>query len=125
MDWSEPKCFFAYLKEGKYVSNECPFFSVKFGKTKFVDVKRKFKDILSPDEEELVINAGRNLQEKFMLAMALKTALRRSEIAGIKMSDINGCEITITGKVAMKQRLIWTIDSVICYRVCFEGTQHR
>ncbi len=90
--------FFAYLKEGKYVSNECPFFSVKFGKTKFVDVKRKFKDILSPDEEELVINAGRNLQEKFMLAMALKTALRRSEIAGIKMSDINGCEITITGK---------------------------
>lgn len=90
--------FFAYLKEGKYVSNECPFFFVKFGKTKFVDVKRKFKDILSPDEEELVINAGRNLQEKFMLAMALKTALRRSEIAGIKMSDISGCEITITGK---------------------------
>lgn len=90
--------FFNFLLSSSLIESTCPFFKVKFGKSKFVEVKRKKKDILSPDEEELLIQSGSNLQEKFMLALCLWTALRNQEIADIKMSDIEDCKIKITGK---------------------------
>lgn len=90
--------FHIYLVDSEYIEETHSFFKVKFGKSHFMEIKKKKKIVLSPVEEVMLINAGRNLQEKFMLAMMLKTALRREEICNIKISDIHGCEITITGK---------------------------
>jgi len=89
--------FVTYLKDTGKVENSA-FDQVRFGRRKFKKVKKVKKDILTKEEEDAIIKAGRNIQEKFMLALALRTALRNSEIANIKMSDIKGCEITITGK---------------------------
>ncbi len=89
--------FFNYMVATDTIKDNA-FFKVRFGTKKSVKVNRVQKDTLTPEEEDLIIAAGQNLQEKFMLAMALKTALRRGEIAQIKMSDINGCEISIKSK---------------------------
>ncbi len=90
--------FHVYLVDSEYIEETHPFFKVKFGKSHFMEVKKIKKAVLTPAEEVMLINAGRNLQEIFMLSMMLKTALRREEICNIKLSDIHGCEITITGK---------------------------
>lgn len=90
--------FHVYLVDAEYIEETHAFFKVKFGKSHFMEVKKKKKVVLTPAEETMLINAGRNLQEMFMLSMMLKTALRRDEICNIKISDIHGCEITITGK---------------------------
>lgn len=90
--------FHVYLVDAEYIEETHAFFKVKFGKSHFMEVKKKKKVVLTPVEEVMLINAGRNLQEMLMLSMMLKTALRRNEICNIKVSDIHGCEITITGK---------------------------
>lgn len=89
--------FFNYMVATDTIKDNS-FFKVRFGTKKSVKVNRVQKDTLTPEEESLIIEAGLNLQEKFMIAMALKTALRRGEIAAIKMSDIRGCEISIKSK---------------------------
>lgn len=89
--------FFNYMISTGEIEDNA-FFKVRFGTKKSVKVNRVQKDTLTPEEEDLIIAAGLNLQEKFMIAMALKTALRRGEIAAIKMSDISGCEISIKSK---------------------------
>lgn len=89
--------FFNYMISTGQIEDNA-FFKVRFGTKKSVKVNRVQKDTLTPEEEDLIIAAGLNLQEKFMIAMALKTALRRGEIAAIKMSDISGCEISIKSK---------------------------
>jgi integrase len=89
--------FFNYLTATGIIEDNA-FFKVRFGTKKSVKVSRVQKDTLTPEEEDLVIAAGRNLQEKFMLALALKTALRRGEIGTIRMEDINGCEVKIVSK---------------------------
>jgi len=104
--------FHVYLVDAEYIEETHPFFKVKFGKSHFVDVKKKKKVVLTPEEEDLFINSGRNLQEKFMFAMMLKTALRRSEICNIKMSDIKGCEIKITSKGG--DEAVTALNDVLC-----------
>lgn len=88
--------FFHYLFGEDYFNYS--FSKVKIGGKKYDKVPRKKRDILTKQEEELVIAATRNKQEKLMIAMMFKTALRRSEISNIKLSDISGCEIRITSK---------------------------
>ena len=90
--------FFAYLVDSGVISKDNSFSRVKFGKSKFPKVTEKKKVILSQEEAEMLIQAGRNLQEKFMFAMMLKTALRREEVCNIQMSDINGCTISLKSK---------------------------
>ena len=90
--------FFTWLIDRKIVSKDNTFSHVKFGKGKFPKVPKKKKVVLTAQEAELLINAGRNIQEKFMLKMMCTTALRRDEICNIKLSDINGCTISIKGK---------------------------
>lgn len=90
--------FHVYLADAEYIEETHHFFKVKFGKSHFMEVKKKKKVVLTPVEETMLINAGRNLQEMFMLSLMLKTALRRDEICNIKLSDIHGCEVIITGK---------------------------
>lgn len=87
----------AYFHSARIVNGNS-FFDVLFGNRKYMKVNRVQKDTLTPEEEDLIISAGLNLQEKFMIAMALKTALRCGEIAAIKMGDISGCEISIKSK---------------------------
>lgn len=101
--------FFTYIG----FSEKHAFFNVKFGKTRFTKVTRKKKLILSDDEERAIIMAGSNVQERFMIAMALKTGLRRSEIAGIKLNDIDGCQILITGKGGDEQHTY--LNETLCH----------
>jgi site-specific recombinase XerD len=88
--------FFHWLYNDDY--KNYPFSKVKLGASKLDKVNRKMRSILTKEESELAIQAGSNLQEKFMMALMLKTALRRSEITNIKLTDISGCEIVITSK---------------------------
>ena len=90
--------FFSWMQISSYVSEDYSFFKVRFGNKKYVDSKLKRRDVLTPEEEDKIIEAGRNRQEKLMIALMLKTALRRSAIANIKMADIEGCEIKVTEK---------------------------
>lgn len=90
--------FHVYLVDAEYIEETHPFFKVKFGKSHFMEVKKQKKVVLTPAEETMLIGAGRNLQEIFMLSMMLKTALRRDEICNIKIADIHGCEIVFTSK---------------------------
>lgn len=90
--------FHVYLVDAEHIEETHAFFKVKFGKSHFMDVKKKKKVILTAEEEIMLVNAGRNLQEMFMLSMMLTTALRRDEICNIKISDISGCEIKFKGK---------------------------
>ena len=86
------------MRPEKKISEDNAFFNVRFGGRKFVKETKKIKPVLTQEESEKIILSARNSQERFMVAMALKTALRRSEIANIKMSDIDGCKIRITSK---------------------------
>lgn len=73
-------------------------FDVSFGKSKLPEVKKKSRPVLSTDEIVKVISAGRNKQERLMVAMFFHTFIRNSEMANIKMQDIDGCRIKLTRK---------------------------
>jgi site-specific recombinase XerD len=88
--------FFHWLLRDDY--KQYSFAKTELGGNKFDRVPKKIRAVLNKEEVERAISAGLNLQEKLMVAMMFKTALRRSEIARIKLSHINNCEITITGK---------------------------
>jgi len=90
--------YFNFLARSEYISDKHAFFKVRFGSKRFADVKVKRKAVLSPQESESLISAARNLQEKFMLSLMVETAIRRSEVANIKLSDISGCQIKLTAK---------------------------
>jgi len=90
--------FYTWLEDNKIISKDNSFSHVKFGKNKFPKVSKKRKVILTKEEATALINAGRNLQEKFMFSLMLKTALRREEVCNIKLSDIHGCAISLKSK---------------------------
>ena len=90
--------FYTWLEDNKIISKDNSFSHVKFGKGKFPKVSKKKKVVLTTQEADLLVNAGRNIQEKFMLKMMCTTALRRDEVCNIRLSDINGCAISIKGK---------------------------
>ena len=90
--------YFVYLTDSGFIKEGNSIFKVRFGKSRFVKFKRPKKQVLTSEQSEALINAGRNAQEKFMLAMMLKTALRRDEVSSIRMSDIKGNQILIQGK---------------------------
>ena len=90
--------FFSWLAKSKIISKDNAFFQVDFGGSKFPKIIKKKKTILTQEEAEALVNAGRNLQEKFMLRLMITTALRRDEVCNIKMTDIRGCAISIKSK---------------------------
>jgi integrase/recombinase XerD len=88
--------FFNWMLDNDYVvESETPFFKVKFGRSKFVKVKKQKKVILTKEESNKLIEAGRTKQERFMLALMLHTAIRRSEVTNILMTDIEDNRILI------------------------------
>jgi integrase len=103
--------YFYWMRETGYIEKS-DFFKVKFGRGKFVKVPKTKKLILSEEEQLALIKGGNNLQDKFMIAVLLFTAIRRDEICKIKMSDINGCQILINGK-GSKQRPVY-LDETLC-----------
>jgi integrase/recombinase XerD len=115
--------YFIWLSDSGYISMEHNFFKVRFGKSRFVKVNREKKVVLSSEEENMLIKAGGNLQEKFMIAVMLKTALRRSEITAIKLSDIKGCEILITGKGG--DQAYTYLNETLCHMLSMYMTEER
>ena len=89
--------FFNWLKYSGYIEDS-DFFKIRFGKSRLVKEPKVKRLVLTDVEKENIILAGENIQERFMLALMFKTALRRSEVCNIKISDINGCDILIHGK---------------------------
>ena len=104
--------YFVWLTDSGYIKEGNLIFKVKFGKSRFVRVKRKPKKVLTNQESESLVSAGRNKQEKFMLALMVTTGLRRDEVSKIKTEDINGSEIIITGKGG-DQRFTYMNDMVM------------
>lgn len=102
--------FFTWLKGIDYIQDNA-FFHVKFGKTKFVSVKKEHKVILTDEEARELISAADNIQDKFMLALMLSTGLRRDEVGKIKITDIKDCTIIINGK-GNKQRKTFLNDTL-------------
>lgn len=114
--------FFNWMKENETLKSQ-EFFKVKFGKNRFVKVSKVKKMILTAEETELLIKAGANIQEKFMLCLMSFTAIRRQEVCNIKMTDITGCKIIIRGK-GDKQRAIF-LDEVLCAMLSMYNAQRN
>lgn len=93
-----------WLEDNGYISN-CKFFGIKFGKGKFIKQSKVKKDVLTDEESARLINAGKNKQNKFMLAFLLWTGVRNQELRNIKLSDISGEDVIINGK-GSKQRTV-------------------
>lgn len=90
--------FFKWLAEDEIVSEKYSFFKVRFGGKKLVKVIKKDRVSLTIEESEKLIKAGRDIQERFMLALMIFNGLRRKEICEIKLSDLSGCHVTIHSK---------------------------
>jgi len=91
-------------------------FTLKFGNSKLLPVKREPKVVLNEEEILKVISAGENLQERFMLSLLLHTFIRNAEAANIKLSDIDGCRINIMGKGGKKSFTVLTDELCIMLR---------
>jgi len=89
--------FHVWLQDNGHVEDS-NFFKTKFGKSRYVKVVRKQYDVLTEEESSLLVRSAPNLQTKFMLALMVTVGLRRSEVTGIKLSDIDECKILILGK---------------------------
>lgn len=85
--------FLSYLNE-----EDNSFFSVKIGGSRFVKEVKVKRVVLTDDECEAMLRVARNEQERFMLKLMMKSAIRRDAISNIKLSDISGCKITIWNK---------------------------
>lgn len=96
--------FHTWLQDNEYIKDSS-FFKVKFGKSRFVKVEKKLKDVLNDDEIVKIIKSADTLQEKFMIALMVFTAIRRDEVCKIKLSDINNCAIVINGKGSKQRRV--------------------
>jgi integrase/recombinase XerD len=101
--------FFHWVDE----TEEHPFFSVKFGGSRYPKVVREEKDVLDADECVRIIAAGANVQERFMIALMIFTALRRGAIRNIKVSDVNDCVIRNIIEKGDKRRVTF-MDDVLC-----------
>lgn len=101
----------------KVIDETFSFYRLKFGRSKYVKETKVERLILTDEEADKIIAAGRNAQEKFQMALALKTALRCFEIAAIRMSDINGCEITVHGKGGKTS--VTYLNDVLCQAMSF------
>jgi integrase/recombinase XerD len=97
--------FHRWLEENEYVERSA-FFKVKFGKSRYVKVEKEIRDVLTSDEISALIKAGKNSQEKFMIALMVFTAIRRDEVCKIKLSDVVDNKILIHGK-GNRQRNIY------------------
>ena len=104
--------FFSFLETNHYVTKDNAFFNVRFGKGRFIKEPKKIKPILTHDECIALINAAKNIQDRLMLSIMVTTALRRDEISKIKLSDISGCNIKISGK-GNKER-VTRLDKNVC-----------
>lgn len=60
-----------------------------------VDYPRKVPDVLSPDEAARLIAAAETLRYKAVLAVACGAGLRVSEVAGLKVSDVDSQRMLI------------------------------
>jgi integrase/recombinase XerC len=103
--------FFHWLYEEEDYPH-CAFAKAKLGGKKFVKVPDHKKPVLSHEESVALIKAADNIQDKFMLALMLTTALRRDEVGKIKLSDITNCYIKIHGK-GNKER-VTKLDETLC-----------
>ena len=85
--------FLVYCKEF-----DNAFFNVKLGAGRFRKTPKVRRVVLSPDEINMMVGVARDDQEKFMLKLMFNTAIRRSAISNIKISDISECTIKILNK---------------------------
>lgn len=90
--------FLHFLKE-----TDNSFFSVRLGNSRFVKETKVKRLVLTPEEEEMILATARDAQETFMLKLLMKSAIRRDAISNIKVSDIEGCTITIRNKGGNKE----------------------
>lgn len=94
------RCLNAYITwclTSEKITNNC-FLKIKFGKSKFIKNTRTKKDFLTDEEASLLISCGKNLRERFMIALLAHTGIRRDVACKIKVSNISGNIIKITNK---------------------------
>lgn len=103
--------FFSWMFDSGYIKENL-FKKVRFGKSRFLRGKKEKKMTLTDTEVRDIIRAGANTQERFMLALMFFTAIRRGEVASIRMSDIKDCSILIHGK-GNRERMIY-LNSTLC-----------
>lgn len=85
-------------------------FDVRFGRSRFPEVKKKAKVVLNEEEISKVIGASRNKQERLMMEILFHTFIRNSELANIRLTDIDGCTIKIVGKGGKESKTRLTAD---------------
>lgn len=94
------RTFFAFLIEEEYITkNPCL-------KIKAIKCPKKKKKAFTQLEIERIRNACKNFKEKAIVETLLSTGCRASELATIKISDIDGDKITILGK-GNKERIVY------------------
>ena len=77
-------------------------------------VHNKEKKPLTADEVSRLIEAGKNPRDKAIISLMVSTGLRVSEMCNIKLDDVDGREIVITGK-GNKQRMLYLNDKTYEY----------
>ena len=103
--------YFNWLKASDIIEDH-PFFKIKFGNSKFVKEETEPIEVLTNEELEKLIRAGRTLQERFMLCLMVFNGLRRGEITKIKLSDVGQCSILINGKGSKK--IVVKLHDTVC-----------
>jgi len=105
--------FVNWLKSDGYVDDEI-ITTTKFGnRHRYVKEPKKEIVVLSDKECRSLIEAGQDLQTRFMITLMLTVGARRDEVSKIKLSDIDfeTGKIVLDGK-GKKERTVGMVPSV-------------
>jgi integrase/recombinase XerC len=100
------KTIFNWMVENEYLP-ENPWMKVKLLKQ-----PKRIIDFLSQEEQDRMLKACKNLQEKLVVAILLTTGMRRNELCILKLADYGNSHILINGK-GSKQRILPLLPEVI------------
>jgi len=94
------KALFNWLVENEYLEKS------PFEKIKFLKLPKPVRDYLSEEEVENMINACKNIDEKFIFVLMVSTGVRRDEVISLKLSDVHGNHILVHGKGSKERVLV-------------------
>lgn len=99
------KAFYNFLIDNDFIK------SSPVNKVKALKTEKKLPKFLTQDEVEMMITATTTIKERAILLVLVSTGIRRAELSGLMLDDINGDVMMVRGK-GNKERKLFLAPSV-------------